>query len=104
MFHGQNYVVLSTIKVKCIVACELCKIVIYLACLVEDMGIHFEPLILHNDTVRVIKMAHNSIFHVKIKHIKVCYHFIRTMINDMYMKLVKIYIDDNPTLLFIIGV
>ena len=40
-------------------------------------------------------LAKNPIFHEKTKHIEVKYHFIREMLEDKLMKLVKVYINDN---------
>ena len=42
-------------------------------------------------------LAKNPIFHAKTKHIDVIYHFIRDMLENKLMKLVKVHIDYNPT-------
>ena len=42
-------------------------------------------------------LAKNLVFHARTKHIEVKYHFIREMLEDKLMKLVKVHIDDNPT-------
>ena len=41
-------------------------------------------------------LAKNPIFHAKTKHIEVKYHFIREMLEDKLMKLVKVHTDENP--------
>ena len=41
-------------------------------------------------------LSKNQVFHAKTKHIDVKYHFIRDMLEDKLMKLVKIHTDDNP--------
>ena len=41
-------------------------------------------------------LAKNSVFHAKTKHIDVKYHFIRDMIEDKLLKLVKVHTNDNP--------
>ena len=52
---------------------------------------------LHCDSQSAIMLEKNSVFHAKTKHIDVKYHFIRDMLKDKLMKLVKVHIDDNPT-------
>ena len=41
-------------------------------------------------------LAKNPVFHAKTKHIDVKYHFIRDMLEDKLMELVKVHTDDNP--------
>ena len=38
----------------------------------------------------------NLVFHAKTKHIDVKYHFIKDMLEDKLMKLVKVHTNDNP--------
>ena len=40
-------------------------------------------------------LAKNLIFHAKTKHIEVKYHFIRDMLEDVLMNLVKVHTDEN---------
>ena len=41
-------------------------------------------------------LAKNPVFHVKTKNIDVKYHFIRDVLEDKHMELVKVHTDDNP--------
>ena len=41
-------------------------------------------------------LAQNLVFHAKTKHIDVKYHFIRDVLEDKHMELVKVHTDDNP--------
>ena len=41
-------------------------------------------------------LAKNLIFHANTKHIDVNYHFIRDMLEDKLMKVVKVHTDYNP--------
>ena len=52
-----------------------------------------EMLTLHCDS----RLAKNQVFHAKTKHIDVKYHFIRDMLEDKLLELVKVHTDDNPT-------
>ena len=49
---------------------------------------------LHCDSQSAIMLAKNLVFHAKTKHIDVKYHFIRDILEDKLMKLVKVH--DNP--------
>ena len=51
---------------------------------------------LHCDSQSAIMLAKNPVFHAKTKHIAVRYHFIRDVVEDKLMELVKVHTDDNP--------
>ena len=87
---------MSTTKAEYIAATEACKEAIWLARLVKDLGIAVEMPTLHCDSQSAILLAKNPLFHAKTKHIEVKYHFIREMLEDKLMKLVKVHTDDNP--------
>ena len=86
---------MSTTEAKYIAATKACKEAIWLAHLVRDLGIAVEIPTLHCDSQSAILLAKNPVFHAKTKHIEVKYHFIREMLEDKLMKLVKVHIDDN---------
>ena len=92
----QNCTSMSTTEVEYIVASEACKEAIWLACLVRDLGITVEMPTLHCDSQSAIMLAKNPVFHAKTKHIDVKYHFIRDMLEDKLLELVKVHTDDNP--------
>ena len=87
---------MSITDAEYIVAAEACKEAIWLAHLVKDLGMTVEMPTLHCDSQSAIMLAKNPIFHAKTKHIDVKYHFIKDMLEDKLMKLVKVHIDDNP--------
>ena len=62
-----------------------------------DLGISVEVPTLHCDSQSAIMLAKNPMFHAKTKHIDVKYHFIRDVLEDKHMELVKVHTDDNPT-------
>ena len=41
-------------------------------------------------------LAKNPVFHAKTKHIDVKYHFIRAVLEDKLIQLVKVHTNDNP--------
>ena len=93
----QNCTSMSTTEAEYIAASEACKEAIWLACLVRDLGIIVEMPTLHCDSESAIMQAKNRVFHAKTKHIDVKYHFIKDMLEDKLMVLVKVHTDDNPT-------
>ena len=88
---------MSTTEAEYIAASEACKEAIWLARLVGDLGISVEVPTLHCDSQSAIMLAKNQVFHAKTKHIVVKYHFIRDVLEDKLMELVKVHTDDNPT-------
>ena len=92
----QNCTSMSTTEAEYIAASEACKEAIWLARLVGDLGISVEVPTLHCDSQSAIMLAKNPVFHAKTKHIDVKYHFIRDVLEDKHMELVKVHTDDNP--------
>ena len=87
---------MSTTEAEYIAASEACKEAIWLARLVRDLGITLEMPTLHCDSQSAIMLEKNLVFHAKTKHIDVKYHFIRDMLEDKLLELVKVHTDDNP--------
>ena len=87
---------LSTIEAEYIAASDASKEAIWLARLVGDLGIQHIP-VLHSDSQSAIALARNPVFHSKSKHIDVRYHFIRDVLAQKQLQLVKVHIDDNPS-------
>ena len=61
-----------------------------------NLGISVDLPTLHCDNQSAIMLKNNPMFHVKTKHIDVKYHFIRDVLEDKHMELVKVHTDDNP--------
>ena len=74
----------------------LAKKRVWLARLVRDLDIIGQILVLHCDSQSAIALAKNLVFHAMKKHIEVRYHFIRDVLADKCIELVKIHTDDNP--------
>ena len=75
---------------------EACKEALWLTRLVGDLGIRLEMPMLHCDSQSAIMLAKNPVFLAKKNHIYVRYHFIRDMLEDKFMELVKVHKDDHP--------
>ncbi|MCO5594202.1 hypothetical protein L7F22_048227 [Adiantum nelumboides] len=80
-----------------VAALEACKEANWLGRLVTDLGIKEETPMLHCDSQSAIQLARNSVYHSKTKHVDVKYHFIREMVEDKQVQLVKVHTTDNPT-------
>jgi hypothetical protein len=52
--------------------------------------------VLHSDSQSAIHLVKNYAFHSRTKHIDLRYHFIRSLIEDGVLKLVKITGSKNP--------
>ena len=93
----QRCTALSTTEAEYVAASEACKEALWLSRLVADLGCTKHIPLLHCDNQSAIQLARNPVFHSKTKHIDVKYHFIREVIEDKLVQLVKIHTDDNPT-------
>ena len=69
---------------------------IWLIRLVGDLGLGDDMPILHSDSQSAIMLAKNPVFHAKTKHIEVKYHFLRQVLEDKRLELVKVHTDHNP--------
>ncbi|MCO5606494.1 hypothetical protein L7F22_060682 [Adiantum nelumboides] len=86
---------LSTTKAEYVAASDACKEAIWLIHLVGDLGIVGEVPVLHCDSQSAIQLARNPVFHAKTKHVDVRYHFIKDVLDDKRLHLVKVNTDDN---------
>lgn len=82
----QSVVAMSTTEAEYIVASNAAKEAIWLRHFLSDVGIkQEEPTILNVDNQGAI--IRNPIFHKRMKHIDVRYHFIREKINERELSL-----------------
>ena len=87
----QSYATQSTIDAKYVAASYVCKEAIWFDRLLVDLGIMEEMTLLHCDSQSVI-----PVFHAKTKHVDVRYHFIREVLEDKRIQLVKVHTTENP--------
>ena len=88
----------STTKVEYVATTKACKQALWLLRLVGDLGCTNDSPLLHCGNQSAIQLSQNPIFHAKTKHIDMKNHFIKEVIEEKLVQLVKIYIDDNPTI------
>lgn len=60
------------------------------------MGLNQEDFVLHYDNQSVVHLAKNLVFHSRMKHIKIRYHFITMLITEGMFNLMKILNAKNP--------
>jgi hypothetical protein len=87
----QKVVALSTIEAEYVVTTKASKEMIWLHRFMEELGKKQENSRLNCDNESAIHISKNSFFHSKTKHIKLRYHFIRSVLEDGHLKLEKIH-------------
>jgi hypothetical protein len=87
----QKVVALSTTEEEYVATTEASKEMIWLQRFMEELGKKQENNRLYCDSESAIHLANNSAFHSKTKHIKLRYHFIRSILEDGHLKLEKIH-------------
>jgi len=90
MSKRQSIVALSTTKAKYMATTHASKEVVWLQRLFSSMGLVQEAIRIDCDSQSAIFLAKNPTYHSKTKHIDVQYHFVRDMIEDKKVLLVKV--------------
>eukprot|EP00253_Pinus_taeda_P030689 PITA_30689 len=90
MSKKQYVVVLSTTEAEYMVATHANKEAVWLQRLCSSMGLVQGALRTDCDSQSAIFLAKNPAYHSKTKHIDVPYHFVRDMIEDKKVLLVKV--------------
>jgi len=92
----QSVVALSTTEAEYMVICEACKELIWLKGLYAELCGDKYCISLHCDRQSAIYLTKDQMFHERIKHINIKYHFMRNVIEDGKLKVCKISTHDNP--------
>ena len=90
MSKKQFVVALSTTEEKYMAATHASKEAVWLQRLCSSMGLVQLAIRIECDSRSVIFLAKNPAYHSKTKHIDVQYHFVRDMIEDKKVLLVKV--------------
>ena len=96
MSQLQKIVTISTTEAEYVAVTESSKELIWLQGLLAELGFDQVMNVLHSDSQSAIHLAKNSAFHSRTKHIDIRYHFIRSLIEEDVLKLVKIAGSKNP--------
>ena len=87
---------LSTTEAEYVALTEASKEMIWLQGIVVELGLNQGMNVLYSDSQSAIHLARNSAFHSRTKHIGLRYHFIRSLLEDEVLNLVKIEGSKNP--------
>jgi len=90
MSRIQKIVALSTTEAEYVAVTEVSKEMIWLQGLLTELGFMQERCALYSDSQSAIHVAKNSAFHSRTKHIGLRYHFIRSLLEDEVLTLIKI--------------
>jgi len=84
----QMSVALSSMEVEYISGAHATKEAVWLRQLLFELGLNTSsPTVLHVDNQSAIAIAKNPEFHDRTKHINVCYHFLRQVVEDRTVEL-----------------
>ena len=86
----QDRVALSTTEAEYIAISEAAKEMIWLKNFLNELGKEQDDAPMFSDSQSAISLAKNPVFHSRCKHIQLRYHFIRELINDGDLSLLKI--------------
>ena len=92
----QQIVALSTTEAEYISATEASKEAIWLTRLRSELGLPKQIPALHCDNQSAICLAKNPVCNARTKHINIRYHFIREVIEDDQIQLIRIDTTENP--------
>lgn len=82
----QTLVSLSTAEVEYIVACVATREALWLCKLLTGLfGQSLDPTIIHCDNQSCVKLSTNPLFHDRMKHVEIQYHYIRDMVQRNFV-------------------
>ncbi|CAA7016274.1 unnamed protein product [Microthlaspi erraticum] len=92
----QRVAALSTTEAEYISLTEAVKEAIWLKGLLADFGLKHGAVKVWCDSQSAICLSKNNVFHERTKHIAVKYHFIRDVIEDGEVEVLKVHTSRNP--------
>jgi len=75
---------------------EAMKEEIWLQGLLDDLRIEQDLLKINCDSMSAIYLAKNQVYHARTKHIDVRFHFIREILDEGDIELLKVHTKENP--------
>ena len=91
----QTVVALSTTEAEYMAATQACKEAVWVKRLLEELGHKQEKITLFCDSQSALHIARNPTFHSRTKHIGVQYHFVREVVEDGSVDMLKIHTKEN---------
>nr|GEV29420.1 retrovirus-related Pol polyprotein from transposon TNT 1-94 [Tanacetum cinerariifolium] len=97
----QHVVALSTTEAEYMALTEAVKESIWFKGLLIELGVNLRSLVVYYDNQSAIHLSINAMFHERMKHIDVRYHFIREIVESKEIEVAKISTKDNTADTFI---
>nr|AAC62132.1 copia-like retroelement pol polyprotein [Arabidopsis thaliana] len=97
---GVKVVALSSTEAEYMALTDGAKEAIWLKGHVSELGFVQKTVNIHCDSQSAIALAKNAVYHERTKHIDVKYHFIRDLVNNGEVQVLKIDTEDNPADIF----
>ena len=91
----QKCVSLSTTKTKYIATIEAGKEMRWMKQFLQELDLKQRDYIIHCDSQSAIDLNKNTMYHARMKHIDVRYHWIRKFIEEQLFQIRKIHTDKN---------
>ena len=92
----KKCVSLSTTEAEYIVANEAGKEMLWLKRFIQELGLRQDEYVVFCDSKSAIDLSKNATYHCRTKHIDIRYHWLREVIENQSLKLVKIDTKKNP--------
>ena len=86
----QSTVALSTTETEYMARIEATKEALWLKGLVQDRKLKQKEFELHCDSASAIHLTRDQMYHERTKHVDVRFHFIKDLVEDEDIKVVKI--------------
>jgi hypothetical protein len=78
----QKIVALSTTEVEYVAVVEAKKEIVWLQGFLDELGKKDKKGVLHSDSQSAIFLVKNMVYHSRMKHIQLRYHFIRSLLES----------------------
>jgi hypothetical protein len=98
--HTQKTVALSSTEAKYMSLSDTSRQLVWVKNLLIELGIQLSPIPLYGDNQGSIFLASNPVQEKHIKHIDLCYHFIRDVVYPKQVELFFIEGAENPVDMF----
>nr|GEV54353.1 retrotransposon protein, putative, Ty1-copia subclass [Tanacetum cinerariifolium] len=91
----QHVMALSTTEAEYMALTEAVKEAIWLRGLLEELGVELNRVTVNCDNQGAIHLSRNHVFLERTKHINVCYHFIREVLEAKKVEVLKVNTEHN---------
>ena len=91
----QTVVALSTTEAEYMTATQACKEAVWVKRLLKELGHKQKKITLFCDSQSALHIAKNPVFHYRMKHIGIQYHFVREVVKDGSIDMLKIHTKKN---------